>query len=136
VTKLRVLRVLPGGVKEREPWPSELEFFRFRPDVAGMAAEDDCVVLNPHSALSAAQREAVALNEAARVIMRRDPTLRPSFSLTPEQDAAFRDYGAFADIRETVAARLLSRDPSALEPTEEQTLFVARLAEAMTTRKT
>jgi hypothetical protein len=75
--------------------------------------------------------DAVALNEAARVVMSRREHLRPEFQLTPEQGAAFANYGSGEAIRATVAARLLSGDPSALTPTPEQIAFVVRLAGEM-----
>ena len=126
----RQIRILPGGVPLREPWPGEDKFFRARPDVSGLAAVDDSVVINPYAALTEAQSSAVALNEAARVVMRR-PNIRPEFALTDEQRAAFANYGSVEDIRATVAARILSGDPTGLEPTAEQIAFVRRLANEM-----
>jgi pyruvate/2-oxoglutarate dehydrogenase complex dihydrolipoamide acyltransferase (E2) component len=75
--------------------------------------------------------EAVALNEAARVVMSKRTDLRPNFALTPEQEAAFANYGPQEAVKATVAARILSGDPSALIPTAEQTAFVKRLAREM-----
>jgi hypothetical protein len=69
----------------------------------------------------------VALNEAARVIMRRK-NFQPQFSLTSEQRTAFASYGPPEAVKATVAARILSGDPSALAPTAEQLAFVDRLA--------
>ena len=40
-------RMIFGRISVRKPYGTELEFFRRRPDVAGYAADDDCVVLNP-----------------------------------------------------------------------------------------
>ena len=57
--------------------------------------------------------------------------LRPEFALTPEQEEAFKDYGPLDAIKTTLAARILSGDPSALLPTAEQIAFVARLAHEM-----
>ena len=128
--KPRFLRYLPGGVRLREAWPSEDEFFRSRRDVSGLAADDGCVVLNPYTDLSMAQSDAVALNEAARIVMRQSH-IRPTFTLTAEQQAAFEDYGSLEDIRATIAARILSGDPSALTPTPDQLLFVNQLAQEM-----
>ena len=88
----RQIRTLPGGIPLREPWPSEDKFFRERPDVSGLAADDDSVVINPYAPLTEAQSSAVALNEAARVVMRR-PNTRPEFVLTDEQRVAFAAYG-------------------------------------------
>ena len=127
----QTLRTLPGGVPLRQPYPSEDAFFRSRPDVAGMAAEDGSVILNPYSRLSHQEQEAVALNEAARVVMRTRTDLRPDFRLTPEQEAAFGRYGTAEEAQATVAARILSGDPSAGTPTAEQLAFVRRLASVM-----
>lgn len=93
-----------------------------------MAADDNAVVLNPYTTLSPQEKDAVALNEAARVVMRTRSSLQPLFSLTTEQIAAFSSYGPPEAIRATIAARLLSGDPSALAPTEEQAAFVLLLA--------
>jgi hypothetical protein len=95
-----------------------------------MAADDNAVVLNPHADLSEQQRDAVLLNEAARVFMRVHGP-RPSFDLTNEQAARFKDYGSRQDIRETVAARLLSGDQSAGIGSDEQSVFVLQLRRCM-----
>jgi hypothetical protein len=114
----------------REPWPGELAFFRSRPDVAGLAAEDDCVVLNPYSNLNDDQKSAVALNEAVRIVMRRDG-LCPDFDLTITQKSAFASYGPIDAIRATIVARIVSGDPSACEPTPEQVEFAKMVARKM-----
>lgn len=44
--------VLPGGIPLREPWPSEEEFFRQRPEVTGLASDDGAVVINPYARCS------------------------------------------------------------------------------------
>jgi hypothetical protein len=87
--------------------------------------------LNPYSPLSEKEMYAVALNEATRVVMATHGDLRPSFAPTPEQEAAFANYGPPEFIKATVAARILSGDPSALIPTAEQIAFVLRLAREM-----
>ena len=126
----RIVRVLPGRVEQREPWPAEIDFFRAHPNVAGMATEDGRVVLSPFSQLTDSQQAAVALNEAARVFMERE-SLIPCFDLTPAQAIAFANYGPIEAQRATIAARLLSGDPSATSPTEQQIAFVRTLAKAM-----
>jgi hypothetical protein len=126
----RIIRLLADDIAWREPWPSENEFFKMRPEVAGMATEDDCVILNPYSNLAESEKEAVLLNESARVFMRRSG-LCPTFSLTAEQDSSFVNYGPMDSIKETIAARILSGDPSALEPTDEQLAFVRELRSRM-----
>jgi hypothetical protein len=115
----------------RETQPSEEDFFKSRPDIAGMATADGAVVLNPYSPLSEQEMDAVALNEAARVIMATNVDLRPLFALTAEQEAAFVSYGPLESVKATVAARILSGDPSALTPTAAQIAFVLRLARKM-----
>lgn len=129
----RVFGVLPGGAPHREAWPEEEIFFRTHPNVAGMAADDNAVVLNPYAKLSEQQRGAVLVNEAARIFMRVHGP-RPSFDLTGEQSAIFINYGSEQDIRETIAARLLSGDPSAGTPTHEQLQFVRYLRHCMEVR--
>ena len=124
------------GVGMREPYESELEYFKKNPNVAGMAAEDDKIILNPYSTLKPQEQESVKLNEAARVHMRRGMLPAPRYELTPEQQKAFSTYGTgnIDDIRQTLAARLLSGDPSALTPTPEQQDYVKQLRQFMGVR--
>ena len=115
----------------RDPVDTELEYFKNNPTVTGMATEDNKVILNPYSKLSSKEKEAVALNEAARVRMRTNPELTPNFELTPEQ-TKFLNSNTYSkasdtDRKATIAARILSGDPSAGTPTEEQNQFVDRL---------
>ena len=126
----RIVCLLSGDVEQREPWPSEVEFFGNHPHVAGIAAEDGRVVLSPFCDLTDNQKAAVALNEAARVVMVREG-LVPDFRLTLAQASAFAIYGPIDAQRATIAARLLSGDPSALEPTAEQVEFVRSLRQLM-----
>lgn len=112
-------------------YPGEDEFFRKNPHVAGMAADDDKVIINPYSPLSWDEKAAVAYNERARIVMRKSSE-RPAFDLTPEQAKRFGAYSPNQqDVRETVAARILSGDPSAGEPTKEQAAYVERLRKMM-----
>ena len=112
--------------------PTEDDFFKKNPTVAGMAAEDDTIIMNPYSPLTDIEKESVKLNEAARVHMRKGLISPPNFSLTPEQEKAFASYGKDSvDRTSTIAARLLSGDPSALAPTPEQIEYVQRLRKLM-----
>jgi len=121
---------LAGNVPQRHPRLSELEFFGQNPGTAGMATADQNVTLNPFSQLSPEQRQAVALNEAARVYMQRE-NMRPNYDLTPAQTQAFGSYGPVQAQRETIAGRLLSGDPSAGQATAEQQAYVRALAGRM-----
>jgi hypothetical protein len=121
----------------RQPYESELEFFEKNPNVTGMAAEDGKVILNPYSDLSEQEREAVVLNERARLAIREGLVPPPNFVLTPEQMAVFsrinngRPYGNPQVIKETLAARILSGDPSAQKPTRAQLEYVEELRQAL-----
>jgi hypothetical protein len=113
----------------------EEEYFKGNPHVAGMAADDDQIVLNPYSQLNEKEMDAVMQNEAARVHMRTGTVPPPLFSLSPEQEQAFKGYGNNAvDRASTVAARIFSNDPSALNPTAEQLEYVKQLRKAMPLR--
>ena len=110
-------------IQERKPFQGELDYFKSNPNVGGMATEDRMVIRNPYTQLSPEEQEAVMLNERSRVLMR-SGAMRPSFMITPEQTQSFKGYGTEQDIRETIAGRLLSGDPSAGKPTEEQSRFI------------
>jgi hypothetical protein len=117
----------------RTPQESELEYFKSNPTVSGMAAEDDKIILNPYSKLSKKEQDAVALNEYGRIVMRTNPQFAPNFVLSDEQ-IKFLDSNTYKDAPEqdrmaTIAARLLSNDPSAGTPTIDQLKFVNKLQE-------
>jgi len=119
------------GVRQ-DLFPGENDYFKKNPNVAGMAAEDDQIIMNPYSKLTDPEKQAVMLNEAARVHMRTGLMPAPRFSLTPEQESAFATYSKNPmDRASTVAARLLSNDPSALAPTPEQSQYVQQLRKFM-----
>ena len=115
----------------RNPQDSELEYFKSNPNVSGMAAEDDKIILNPYSKLSKKEQDAVALNEYGRIVMRTNPQFAPNFVLSDEQ-IKFLDSNTYKNAPEqdrlaTIAARLLSNDPSAGTPTIDQLKFVNKL---------
>ena len=113
-------------------YPGEDAYFKANPHVAGMAAADDHIIINPYSPRSDAEKQAVMMNEAARIHMRRGDAPRPTFSLTPKQMEKFGSYSKnMDDIRQTFAARMLSNDPSAIEPTEDQKAFLGQLRKYM-----
>ena len=119
----------------REPYEDELEYFKSNPNVSGMATEDNRIILNPNSKLSKSEKDAVALNEYGRIVMRTNPQFAPNFKLTDEQ-AKFLSTNTYKDAPEedklaTIAARLLSGDPSAGTPTIDQLKFVNKLKEYM-----
>jgi len=107
----------------REPYDSENKYFKDNPDVAGMATEDDRVIFNPYSKVHPKNSDSIYQNEAARVFIKKSKN-KPNFKLTKEQKESFKDYGELADIRSTIAARILSGDSSSGEPTSEQLEYV------------
>jgi hypothetical protein len=120
------------GVGVRDIHPGEDKYFKDNPHVAGMAAEDNKIILNPYSKLSDKEKQAVMMNEAARVHMRRGMIEAPRYDLSPEQSKAFANYSkSLEDQRQTIAARLLSGDPSALQPTPDQLEYVGKLRQFM-----
>lgn len=122
---------LPANVPLREPFESELKYFEKNPNVAGMATEDNKVILNPYTKLKPEEYKAVAINETARLLIKNNPKFRPTFELTNQQQN-FLDTTTYRtadslDRKATIAARLLSGDPSAGVPTSEQLLFINEL---------
>jgi len=112
------------GYPIRDPYPTELRYFESNPNVAGMAASDGQVTLNPFSNLSDEQRAAVAKNEAIRLWLR-DNNVDPDFEVTPQQLKSFADseYGKpeyRIDLKHTLISRYLTGDSSAGDFTEDQ----------------
>ncbi len=118
------------------PTKTEQEFFRNRPDIAGMARADNSgVVLSPFFKGSAAARQSVITNESARIFMR-TRGVRPDFDLTEEQAERFESYSPdLQDKRETVAARILAGDPSSGTPTKSQKEFIKKLRQRISQEK-
>jgi hypothetical protein len=110
----------------RQPYPSELDYFSANPSVAGMATEDDAIILNPYSPNTGGEQDAVMYNELVRLLARRAP-FAPNFSLTPEQ-AKFLDATSYKNApprarQETILGRIFSGDPSGGVPTGDQIAY-------------
>ena len=127
---------MPKGIRFRQPYESELEYFKKNTNVAGMATDDDAVILNPFSNLKEKEYQAVAINEASRILMRR-PSYMPDFDLTDEQtrflDSTTYRTASDQDRKATIAARLISGDPSGGISTSEQSAFIKTLKQALET---
>jgi hypothetical protein len=126
---------LPKGIEMRKPYQGEMDYFSKNPKVSGMATEDGKVILNPFTGLKPEEYQSVAMNEAARVLIKREPALRPDFQLTDRQ-ISFLDSSTYRnaseeDRRATIAARILSGDPSAGVPTPEQQVYVQTLRQRL-----
>ena len=110
------------GYQIRKPFAGEDKFFKSRPEVGGMAAEDGKIVLNPYSSLKEQEKMQVAKNEAIRLWMRDNKPELP-FEVTKEQAKAFSgtEYGSNPQaLKETIVARVLTGDPSAMATPEQQ----------------
>jgi len=108
------------GYEIRNPQREELRYFKKNPNVSGMAAEDNRIILNPYSGLSDEQMNAVARNEATRLYLREEEVV-PDFKLTDEQTKKFKEYSSdLTDIKHTILGRILTNDPSVGEITPEQ----------------
>jgi len=109
-------------LRRRDLFSGEDKYFKANPDVTGMPAKDGRVILNPYSNLTPEQETAAYRNEDTRLFMRKNGT--PQFSLTPEQEDFLKTTtyanASSEDKRATVLARIITGDPSAGVPTEEQ----------------
>ena len=122
---------LPKGFELRAPYESELEYFAQNPSVSGMATEDGKIILNKFSKLSPQEFQSVAINEAARLLMRND---EPKFTVPDYQREYFSNTpyeGSESEMKATIAARILSGDPSIANPTKEQLKYVEQIKKRM-----
>jgi hypothetical protein len=109
-------------------YPGEDEFFRTNTGVAGMAAEDDRIILNPYAKLSSGEFDAVARNEYARIAMRRLGLSPPGATPAQKKSFAGTAYGNNDEaLAQTIIARILSGDPSSGDATPEQQSFADEL---------
>jgi hypothetical protein len=109
--------------RTRDLYPSEDKYFKANPDVGGMAADDQYVILNPYSKLSPQEKSAVHVNEASRLYMNKNGV--PDVSLTRQQEQNLAGLGSYANAdpqyrKATILARILSGDQSGGIPTMEQ----------------
>jgi len=121
------------GYQIRKPFEGEDKFFKSRPEVGGMAAEDGKIVLNPYSVLKEQEKMQVAKNEAIRLWMRDNKTEIP-FNVTKDQSKAFSgtEYGSNPQaLKETIVARILTGDKSAMA-TADQRLAANKIMEKIT----
>lgn len=97
---------------ERAPESDELAFFRSRPEVAGYAADDNKVVINPFSSLSSEELDAVRRNERVRLFL--DETKHDlTFNVEQHQHDFLQgtEYsGQTKELRQTIIGRILSGD--------------------------
>jgi hypothetical protein len=117
----------------RDPYPGELDYLKKNPRVGGMATEDGRIILNPYSSLQPHEKQAVAMNEAARLAMHgmaEPPQLTGPQGQYLSTVANGQPYGGGNPRaqRETIIGRLLSGDPSAGQVSPEQQAYAAEVA--------
>ncbi len=126
-----ILRNARIKITLRRPFPDELQWFQTVPHIAGYAADDNQVVLNPYSSLTQSQRACVLRNELLRVFMR-TLAITPDIELLPSQIDAFRKtvYATDEDaLRQTIIARIASGDASGGQASDHQVAFAHALSE-------
>ena len=112
--------------KLRNKYLSEMMYFASNPQTAGMMTEDGRIILRDGMPEDA--RNSVYQNELARLHMSSNP---PKFNLTDEQKK-FLSGTSYANANDgernaTIAARILSGDPSAQNPSFEQDVYARNL---------
>ena len=125
------------GFEVRQPFDMELKYFNENPNVAGMATEDNRIILNPNSKLNKQQKDAVLKNEASRLHMKSMGTT-PQFELTPQQVESFKGspYEGNPDaMKQTIVGRIISGDSSAQDFTLEQKEFADTIYRQMKLRR-
>jgi len=131
--QLNELDALVDRYGVRKPYKSEINFFVDRPEVAGMASEDNKIVLNPYSKNSPEQQRYVAQNEALRLFMTQNNFV-PNFSLTKEQKNFFKntEYAQDEDAaKQSIIARYLTNDPSMQNITQDQSSYAKKLLDML-----
>jgi hypothetical protein len=108
--------------RQRPLYSGEESYFKDNPNTAGMATEDNYIILNPYSPLSKEQLNNVKVNEASRLFMNNFGV--PNVSLTNEQQQNLAGT-SYKDVDEenrkaTILARILSGDKSGGIATMEQ----------------
>lgn len=121
-------RVAPGSWV-RLPFDPESAFFERNPHVAGMAAEDGMIVLNPFAALDTSQREGVLRNELYRLLVRQQHLPAYDGPVSPQQEqmlnaTPFYASAPAADRIATLFGRMLAGDQSAGEILPQQKAYL------------
>lgn len=115
---------------QRDPYESEVEYFKKNPHVAGMATEDEKVIFNPFSKVIPKHSDSIYKNEASRIYMKKNG-MRPDYEITEDQKKRFEGYGSPQDVKETIVGRGISGDESSGDLTEHQRKFIKQLSNQM-----
>jgi hypothetical protein len=110
------------GYQIREPFEEERKWFLNNLQVTAYASDDLFIVINPYTKLNSTEMNSVCINEAIRLFMRENKIV-PKISLTKEQKNFFINTpyeGKKVEIRQTIIARIIAKDPSAQNFTKKQ----------------
>lgn len=127
------------GYEIREPNEIENNFFRENKDVAGMATDDNRIILNSFSGLTPENQRSVAENEATRLHMREKgykfdfPV--PQVMQNPFKGSIYSKPENLHHLQSTIISRGVAGDPSAGEMTPAQQIWVNRIKSEMLSRK-
>jgi len=130
------------GYEVRQPFDGELGFFKQNAHIAGMAAEDGRITINPFSSLSDDEKTQVAKNEAARLFIRQK-NIPMGFDLTEDQIKSFKgtaydvtqNPSVLDDLKASIIGRALSGDPSSGTLTKQQKAMVGWLRPQIEARR-
>lgn len=127
------------GYEIREPYDSELSYFKSNRNVSGMATEDGKIILNPYSGLSEMERHSVLVNEATRLFLRDNPEYGDIFEVLPHQREQFKgtpyyDKKNERDLKHTLIGRIISGDPSANTANRQQIAIANKIKELLNHR--
>lgn len=119
------------GVPVRPTYESEDDFFKGRPDVAGMATEDGSIITNRYSTISPKGMSKLPRLEGFRQRMKQYRNENPDYrgpALTEEQQYYFENYSPYeGDRLDTILSRALVGDKYIPALTDEQAQELARL---------
>ncbi len=110
------------GYQIRKPFDEEKKWFFKNLHIAAYASDDFFIVINPYTKLNQTEINSVCINEGLRLFMR-EKNIVPKISLTKKQKEFFMNTpyeGKKVEIRQTIIARIISKDPSAQNFTKKQ----------------
>ena len=127
------------GYEIREPYESENTYFKQNPNVTGMAADDNKIILNSFSGMNPKNQRSVAENEATRLYIR-DKGYKfdfpvPQVTQSPFKGSVYADPDNLHHLQSTIISRGVVGDKSAGEITPAQQEWVNRIKSEMLDRQ-
>jgi hypothetical protein len=110
------------GYSLRRANKEETLWFEANRNISGYASNDRFIVISPFSTLNEKEIEGVCVNEAIRLFMW-EHQINPQIELTQKQINYFKGTAyenKDNESKQTIIARIISGDPSALDYTDNQ----------------